>query len=76
MDCSIFIIVSNSKMLSSDIFSLLTGRIIEFTIYPFSYDESIKFREINNLDMIKDPFYDYLKLGGYPFRFNLYMSKI
>ena len=36
MDCSIFITGSNSKMLSSEISSLLTGRIIEFTIYPFS----------------------------------------
>ena len=32
MDCSIFITGSNSKMLSSEISSLLTGRIIEFTI--------------------------------------------
>lgn len=71
MDCSIFITGSNSKMLSSEISSLLTGRIIEFTIYPFSFDESIKFREINNIDLISEPFYDYLKLGGYPFRFNL-----
>lgn len=71
MDCSIFITGSNSKMLSSDISSLLTGRIIEFMIYPFSFDESIKFREINNIALINEPFYDYLKLGGFPFRFNL-----
>lgn len=71
MDCSIFITGSNSKMLSTEISSLLTGRIIEFTIYPFSFDESIKFREINNLKAPSDIFNDYLKLGGYPFRFNL-----
>lgn len=47
-DCSIFITGSNSKMLSSEISSLLTGIIIEFTIYPFSYDESLKFRKLNN----------------------------
>ena len=75
MDCSIFITGSNSKMLSSEISSLLTGRIIEFTIYPFSYNESIKFREINNFDIVSEPFYDYLKLGGYPFRFNLNMEQ-
>ena len=75
MDCSIFITGSNSKMLSSEISSLLTGRIIEFTIYPFSYNESIKFREINNFDIVSEPFYDYLKLGGYPFRFNLSMEQ-
>ncbi len=70
-DCSIFITGANSKMLSSEISSLLTGRIIEFTIYPFSYGESLKFRKLNNYSIIENTFYDYLKLGGYPFRFNL-----
>ena len=70
-DCSIFITGSNSKLLSSEISTLLTGRIIEFTIYPFSYDESIEYRKINQIDIHEDSFYDYLKLGGYPFRFNL-----
>ena len=71
MDCSIFITGSNSKMLSSEISSLLTGRIMEFTIYPFSYDESLEYCKINNIN-IKNNFFDnYLKYGGYPLRFNL-----
>ena len=70
MDCSIFITGSNSKMLSSEISSLLTGRIMEFTIYPFSYDESLEYCKINNIN-IKNNFFDnYLKYGGYPLRFN------
>lgn len=69
-DCSIFITGSNSKMLSKEISTLLTGRIIEFTIYPFSFLESEKYREIIN-NQIENSFYDYLELGGYPFRFNL-----
>lgn len=70
-DCSIFITGSNSKLLSSEISTLLTGRIMEFTIYPFSYDESIEYRKIHKINIPENSFYDYLKLGGYPFRFNL-----
>lgn len=69
-DCSIFITGSNSKMLSAEISTVLTGRIIQFSIYPFSFYESEKFREKRNT-MIDNAFYDYLELGGYPFRFNL-----
>lgn len=69
-DCSIFITGSNSKMLSAEISTVLTGRIIEFSIYPFSFYESEKFKEKRNT-MIDNAFYDYLELGGYPFRFNL-----
>lgn len=69
-DCSIFITGSNSKMLSTEISTLLTGRIIEFAIYPFSYRESELYRGKNN-NTIEEPFYDYLEYGGYPLRFDL-----
>lgn len=69
-DCSIFITGSNSKMLSSEISTLLTGRIIEFYIYPFCFEESEQFkRELGNQS--SNDFADFLELGGYPFRFNL-----
>lgn len=69
-DCSIFITVSNSKMLSSEISTLLTGRTIQFTIYPFSFDECKEFVALNENTKIQK-FDDYLELGGYPFRFLL-----
>jgi len=69
-DCSIFITGSNSKMLSSEISTLLTGRIIEFIIYPFCFEESERCRnELGN--PVSNSFSDYLELGGYPFRFGL-----
>lgn len=71
LDCSIFITGSNSKLLSTEISSLLTGRIIEFTVYPFTYEECVRYREINNIPIPNNSFNDYLMLGGYPFRFNL-----
>ena len=72
LDCSIFITGSNSKMFSSEISSLLTGRIMEFTIYPFTYQESLEYRQLNNLKLPDNVFNDYLIMGGYPLRFNLF----
>lgn len=71
LNCSIFITGSNSKLLSKEISSLLTGRIIEFEIYPFTYEEANRYRELINIDKPKNVFNDFLSLGGYPFRFNL-----
>ena len=69
-DCSIFITGSNSKMLSTEISTLLTGRIIEIPIFPFSYYESEIYREKNNV-RIEKSFSNYLQYGGYPLRFQL-----
>ena len=68
-DCSIFITGSNSKMLSSEISTLLTGRIIEFNIFPFTYSESLEYLKLQNKNQID--FNNYLRLGGYPIRFEL-----
>lgn len=45
---SIFITGSNSKLLSSEILTLLSGRFVSFRIRPFSYKEILEFcNEIN-----------------------------
>ena len=69
-DCSVFITGSNSKMLSVEISTLLTGRIVEFPIYPFSYAEALDYRKESG-QIVSDPFADYLRYGGYPLRFDL-----
>ena len=68
-DCSIFITGSNSKMLSSEISTLLTGRIIEFNVYPFTFLESNEYLKLNNYEEID--FNNYLRLGGYPLRLEI-----
>ena len=66
-DCAaqyeLFISGSNSRMLSSELGTLLSGRYVEFKIYPFSFDEyaSYKGLEKNSLD-----FAQYMKEGGLP----------
>lgn len=70
LNCSVFITGSNSKMLSNDISSLLTGRTITFEINPFSYDEANMYLNLKQ-KRIDNMFFNYLMLGGYPLRFDL-----
>jgi len=71
LNVSIFITGSNSKLLSGELATLLTGRYISFQIMPFSFSEIIEFKNIENKQEIEDAFYDYLLWGGMPQRFEL-----
>ena len=68
--CSIFITGSNSKMLSTEISTLLTGRVVEFPVYPFTYEEALRYQKLLGKEK-EGSFFDFLKLGGYPLRFEL-----
>jgi len=56
----IYITGSNSKMLSSELSTHITGRYVEFVVQPFSFSE---FKQINS----KYTFNEYLQYGGMPF---------
>lgn len=71
-DCDIYITGSNAKLLSGELATVLGGRYVEFTIYPFSFSE---FRELY-CSMFPDTsdalaFQKYLTLGGMPYLANL-----
>ena len=68
-DCSIFITGSNSEMLSGDLSTLLVGRTKEFLIQPFTYSEAQAFLEMSGKKVEDGTFQDYLRMGGYPQRF-------
>jgi predicted AAA+ superfamily ATPase len=68
-DCSIFITGSNSELLSGELSSLLVGRAKEFLIQPFSYSESEEYLKSAELTIPEDFFEQYLRMGGYPQRF-------
>ena len=63
----IYISGSNARMLSSDLATLITGRYVEFRIYPFTFSE---FDEIYSLSQNEktqhDTFIQFLKYGGFP----------
>jgi len=71
MNCSIFVTGSNSKLLSGELSTLLTGRTVEFSILPLTYKEAIDFLTLKNKPVSSDFFFDYLKWGGFPQRFDL-----
>ncbi len=63
---SIFLTGSNSKMLSDELSSLLSGRYVLFHINPLSYKEYVLLTNKDGKDL--DTFWDYAKWGGLPNR--------
>jgi len=73
-NCQIFITGSSSKLLSKEIATQLRGRSLTYFVFPFSFREFLKAKNINfgevfssyeRFKMIKS-LEDYLKIGGYP----------
>jgi len=63
----IYITGSNSRMLSSEISTYLTGRYITFRIYTLSFKEYLTFKEkYNIIDSPKVELANYIRLGGFP----------
>lgn len=64
----LFITGSNSKLLSGELASLLSGRYVEFEVFPFSLREMA---EVKNRKVDREFFIEYLKTGGLPETINL-----
>jgi predicted AAA+ superfamily ATPase len=59
----IFISGSNSKMLSMELATLLSGRYVNFEVFPFSYAE---YTGITQVEIKKQSFIDYMESGALP----------
>ena len=70
LNTSLFVTGSNSTLLSGELATLLTMRTVEFEVLPFSFWELKEYLELNNKPFTEDMFYDYLKWGGFPLRFD------
>lgn len=71
-DCDIYITGSNSKLLSGELATFLSGRYIQIKVYPFSLSEMKAFlEEQGTFESDEKLFVDYLKYGGFPQRFAL-----
>ncbi len=64
----IYITGSNSKLLSGDLATYLSGRYVEFNIHPLSYQEFLLFHNLEDTDRALQ---EYLKFGGMPFLIHL-----
>lgn len=66
-DVDIYITESNSRMMSSEISTYLTGRYITFHIYTLSFEEYLMFKKsYMTLKDLKQEFSQYVRLGGFP----------
>lgn len=66
-DVDIYITGSNSRMMSSEISTYLTGRYVTFHIYTLSFDEYLTFKKsYSTIYDIKQEFNQYVRLGGFP----------
>lgn len=66
-DVDIYITGSNSRMMSSEISTYLTGRYITFHIYTLSFEEYLMFKKsYTTLKNLKQEFSQYVRLGGFP----------
>lgn len=63
---SIFVTGSNSKLLSNELSTILSGRYVSFNINPLTYKEYIKLTKRNPYD--EDTFWNFVKWGGLPNR--------
>lgn len=81
-DVDIYVTGSNSRMMSSEISTYLTGRYVQFRVFPLSFSEYLTFRDassgvtfpmtfpvesrFNPYDHIHEEFARYLRFGGFP----------
>lgn len=73
LNVQIIITGSSSKLLSSEIATSLRGRTLTYEIFPFSFKEYLRFKNIEvnlnsskSLSFIKHSFDEYLISGGFP----------
>jgi len=64
---------SNSRMLSGELSTALTGRYVDFTLFPFNFREFLAYEGIyfdgysaRKVGIIKSKLEDFLKRGGFP----------
>ncbi len=71
LDSDIYITGSNSKLLSGELATLMTGRYLTINVYPFSFKEFLQYKnEIEGVEIneysINKLYDDYFNFGGMP----------
>lgn len=70
LNSDIYITGSNSKLLSTELSTLLSGRYVQIPVYPFSFKEFLKYKQEKNLENNyldeKKIYEEYFKFGGIP----------
>ncbi len=69
LNVSIFLTGSNSRLLSGELATLLSGRYVSFRLQPFSFGELCQIRELDADAATEEDLMEYLQWGGMPQRF-------
>ena len=64
-DTDIYVTGSNSKLMSSEISTYLTGRYISIPVYTLSFAEYLEFKKQSGLSP-KELLNEYIRMGGFP----------
>lgn len=64
-DTDIYVTGSNSKLMSSEISTYLTGRYISVPVYPLSFAEYLDFKKQSSQSP-KELLNEYIRMGGFP----------
>ena len=64
-DTDIYVTGSNSKLMSSEISTYLTGRYISIPVYTLSFAEYLEFKKQSGLST-RELLNEYIRLGGFP----------
>lgn len=65
-DVDLYVTGSNSRMMSSEIATYLTGRYVFFRIYTLSFQEYLEFKkQYTQVKDIHTELADYIRLGGF-----------
>lgn len=68
-DCDLYITGSNSRLLSGELATVLSGRYVQIKLLPFTFSEVCQLeKEQGNFQSNEQTFADYLKYGGFPQR--------
>ncbi|MGB9708012.1 MAG: ATP-binding protein [Candidatus Pacearchaeota archaeon] len=69
---------SNARLLSKELATYLTGRHVDFTLFPFSFKEFLEFKEFRpnihltrDIAKLKNYLKEYLKKGGFPLAYKI-----
>lgn len=76
INCDIYITGSNAYLLSSELTTLLAGRVYTINMYPFSFSEYLQINDNSNSQDKYQLFNDYLKYGGMPMLINMKDNEI
>lgn len=71
INCDIYVTGSNAYLLSSELTTLLAGRVYTINMYPFSFSEYLQINNNTNSQDKYQLFNDYLKYGGMPMLINM-----